>query len=107
MGKEVWEAVERDWRTAPVEEGLRATLGFVEKLTLRPHELTSADAEAVRAQGVSEKALIDAVHVAALFNMIVRLADSLGWDVPPFDDFAARADAMLSSGYALPQEPDA
>jgi hypothetical protein len=28
----------------------------------------------VRAQGVSDEALIDAVHVAALFNMIVRLA---------------------------------
>jgi hypothetical protein len=41
------------------------------------------------------------VHVAALFNMIVRLADSLGWDVPPFGEFEARADAMLSSGYAL------
>jgi hypothetical protein len=33
--------------------------------------------------------------------MIVRLADSLGWDVPPFEEFSARAEAMLSSGYAL------
>jgi hypothetical protein len=41
------------------------------------------------------------VHVAALFNMIVRLADSLGWDVPTFDEFGARAETMLSSGYAL------
>lgn len=64
-----------------------------------------ADADAVRAQGVSDEALIDAVHVAALFNMIVRLADSLGWDVPAFDEFEARADAMLSSGYALLPEP--
>jgi len=44
------------------------------------------------------------VHVAALFSMIVRLADSLGWDVPTFDEFVARADAMLSSGYTLAQE---
>ena len=36
----------------------------------------------VRAAGVSDEALVDAIHVAALFNMIVRLADSLGWDVP-------------------------
>jgi hypothetical protein len=41
------------------------------------------------------------VHVAALFNMIVRLADSMGWDVPTFDEFGGRADAMLASGYAL------
>jgi hypothetical protein len=33
--------------------------------------------------------------------MIVRLADSLGWEVPPYETFEARADAMLSGGYAL------
>ena len=90
-----------DWRSAPVDERLRATLGFVEKLTLRPGELTRGDAEAVLAAGVSRDALVDAIHVAALFNMIVRLADSLGWEVPRFDAFAARADAMLAGGYAL------
>ena len=79
---------------------------MIEKLTLRPQELTRADAEAVRVQGVSDEALIDAVHVAALFNMIVRLADSLGWDVPSFAEFGARADAMLSGGYALLPEGD-
>jgi hypothetical protein len=50
--------------------------------------------------GVSEEALVDAIHVAALFSMIVRLADSLGWDVPPFEAFLERADAMLAGGYA-------
>jgi uncharacterized peroxidase-related enzyme len=101
LGDEVWEAVKRDWRTAPVDERLRATLGFIEKLTLRPGELTSEDAAAVRAAGVSEEALVDAIHVAALFNMIVRLADSLGWDVPEYDSFLARADMMLATGYSL------
>jgi alkylhydroperoxidase family enzyme len=97
----VWEAVQHDWRTAPIDEKLRAALGFVEKLTLRPDELTHADAETAYAAGVSRDALIDAIHVAALFNMIVRLADSLGWDVPPFEAFYARAEGMLNSGYAL------
>lgn len=91
----------RDWRTAPVDERLRAALGFVEKLTLRPDELAPSDADAVLATGVSRDALVDAIHVAALFNMIVRLADSLGWDVPPPEAFRARAAAMLAGGYAL------
>ena len=91
----------RDWRTAPVDERLRATLGFLEKITLRPHELGPADADAARAAGASDEALVDAIHVAALFNMIDRLADSLGWDVPSFEDFSARAEAMLASSYAL------
>ena len=97
----MWEAVKRDWRSAPVDDKLRATLGFVEKLTLRPGELTTEDAAAVRAAGVSREALVDAIHVAALFNMIVRLADSLGWDVPEFEEFHARADRMLAGGYTL------
>ena len=70
-------------------------------MTLRPDELTAADADAVRAVGVSEDALVDAIHVCALFNMITRLADSLGWDVPPLETFAARAADMLAGGYAL------
>ena len=97
----MWEAVKRDWRSAPVDERLQATLGFLEKLTLRPAELGREDAADVRAAGVSDDALVDAIHVAALFNMIVRLADSLGWDVPAFEAFSARADAMLAGGYAL------
>jgi alkylhydroperoxidase family enzyme len=97
----VWQAIEADWRTAPVSPQLAATLAFLEKLTLRPDELEPADAEAARAAGVSDRALRDAATVCALFNMIVRLADSLGWDVPSPERLAARAPAMLAEGYAL------
>ena len=97
----MWQAIEADWRTAPVSPQLAATLAFLEKLTLRPDELEPADAEAARAAGVSDRALRDAATVCALFNMIVRLADSLGWDVPSPERLAARAPAMLAEGYAL------
>lgn len=76
-------------------------LGFLEKLTLHPHALTHDDAEAVLSTGVSEHALVDAIHVAALFNMIDRLADALGWAVPSDEAFSGRAQAMIESGYAL------
>jgi hypothetical protein len=33
--------------------------------------------------------------------MIVRLADSLGWDVPAFEEFGAGAEAMLQRGYLI------
>lgn len=89
-----------------MEEHLRATLGFLEKLTLRPDALSARDAEAVLAAGVREDALIDAIHVAALFNMIVRLADSFDWHVPLDREFAARAEASLGSSYALLRPSD-
>jgi alkylhydroperoxidase family enzyme len=93
--------VAEDWRSAPVRPELKATLGFLEKLTLRPHELQPADAEEAYAAGVSRQALRDAASVCALFSMIVRLADSFGWDVPPPERLAARAPAMLEGGYAM------
>ena len=55
----------------------------------------------MRSAGVSDQALRDASTVCALFNMIVRLADSFGWDVPTWERLTARAPAMLDGGYAL------
>jgi hypothetical protein len=55
----------------------------------------------VLAAGVTRGALEDAIVVCALFNMIVRLADSLAFAVPPYESFLARAGSMLESGYAL------
>ena len=80
---------------------MRAALGFIEKQTLHPDELTDADAEAAYAAGVSREALRNAAHVAALFNMIVRLADAFGWDVPDWDRLLQRAPAMLEGGYSM------
>ena len=102
LGEEIWQAVVDDWRTAPVRPELTATLVFLEKLTLRPEELTPADADAVRAAGVSEQALRDAATVCALFSMIVRLADSFGWDVPEWDA-AAPAGAGDARGRLRPR----
>jgi alkylhydroperoxidase family enzyme len=97
----VWQAVVADWRSAPLRSELRATLAFLETLTLRPGELSPADAEAAYAAGVSRQALRDATTVCSLFSMIVRLADSFGWDVPSWERLQARAPAMLEGGYSL------
>jgi hypothetical protein len=59
------------------------------------------DAQRVRDTGVSDDALVDAIHVGVLFNMIARLADSLDWDVPSWDACLARAEPMLAGGYSL------
>jgi alkylhydroperoxidase family enzyme len=101
FGEDVWQAIQDDYTTAPISEPLRATLGFVRKLTLDPASVGPSDAELVLAAGVGRDALEDAIAVCALFSMIVRLADSLGFDVPPYETFLDRADAMLASGYRL------
>jgi alkylhydroperoxidase family enzyme len=68
-----------DWRSAPIEPGLHATLGLLEKVTLRPQDVDVADVDAVRAAGVSDAAIEDALTVGACFNVIARLADAFGF----------------------------
>jgi alkylhydroperoxidase family enzyme len=101
----VVEAVCGDWRTAPLEPGVRATLGFLEKLTLHPDDLSGADADAVRAAGVGTDALVDAIHIGALFNMIVRIADALGFGVPAAEALLERAGWRLANSYRLLETP--
>jgi alkylhydroperoxidase family enzyme len=54
-------------------------LGYLEAVTLRPGEVQAEDAEAVRAAGLSDQAIVDALLVSAYFNLIDRLADSFGF----------------------------
>jgi len=93
------EAVLRDWRAAPVGHGLRATLGLLEKLTLAPAEVGGEDVAAVRAAGVSDEAIVDAIHVCALFDTINRIADGLGVEILAPEKFRRGAALVLEVGY--------
>jgi alkylhydroperoxidase family enzyme len=88
-----------DWRTAPIDERTRAALGFLHKLTVAPDELTTDDADVVRAAGVSDRGLREAIYVGILFNTIDRIADSLGFEVLTDDGFALGARFLLRAGY--------
>jgi alkylhydroperoxidase family enzyme len=83
----------------PIGEGLRATLGFLEKLTLHPGDVGPDDLAPLRAAGVSDQAIEDAIQVCALFNLIDRVADALAFEVPPPESVAQGADRLLKHGY--------
>ena len=88
-----------DHRSAAIDPGLRATLDLLQKVTLTPAEIAPGDVETVRAAGVSDEAIEDALAVCACFNLIDRIADSLGFDLPSREDHAAYAPAFLAEGY--------
>jgi alkylhydroperoxidase family enzyme len=92
-------AILSDHRTAPIEPGLRATLDLLQKVTLAPAEVSAADVDAVRAAGVSDEAIEDALAVCACFNLIDRIADSLSFDLPPAEVHAGYAEQFLAEGY--------
>ena len=68
-----------NYRTAPLDEKVRAMLRLLEKFTMNPTELGPTDIRAVLATGVSREGIRDAFYVAFLFNTYDRLADTLGW----------------------------
>jgi hypothetical protein len=74
----------------------------VEKLTLEPASVTTADADAVRAEGVSDTAISDAIHVCYLFSTIDRLADAFGFALPSKESHDRAALVLLKRGYTLP-----
>ena len=88
-----------DYRTARIDEKLRATLALLEKLTLTPEALSPADVRPVLALGVTREALVDAFYVAFLFNTYDRLADTLGWELPDPGYHAKAGRFLLRKGY--------
>lgn len=88
-----------DWRTAPVDEPLRSTLGLLERTTLDPGSLSPEDVEAVRGAGASDDAIVDALHVAALFAVVDRVADALGFAIPDPAYFVGAAPRFYDGGY--------
>ncbi len=92
-------AVLADYRTAPIPEKLRAMLAFLEKLTLRPDEIGPDDVAPLRAAGLHDEEIADAIHVCALFNVINRVADSLGFEQADRNGYETGARMLLAKGY--------
>lgn len=88
-----------DPATAPIGEPLRATLGFLRKVTREHDTVTAGDVHALLARGVTRRQIEDALNVGFAFNVITRLADTFQFEVGPRTAFEAGARRLLSRGY--------
>ena len=100
MKRPLVDAALADFRSAPIPEALKEALAFLEVITLRPMELTAQHAREALRSGLTREALRDAAAVAALFNIITRYADALGFAIPSAPEFDRAADMLLKRGYA-------
>jgi uncharacterized peroxidase-related enzyme len=76
--------VARDWRSAPLNETDRALCAFAVKLTRDQHAVSAEDLDRLRAVGLDDRAIHDAVQVVGYFNYITRIADGLGVEPEDF-----------------------
>ncbi len=77
------ETVKRDFRQAQLTSRERMLCEFAEKLTLHPSRMTREDCDRLRAVGLTDRDILDAVEVISYFNYINRVADALGIDPEP------------------------
>ena len=93
------QAVLEDWNTAPIDEKTKVMLGFLRTLTLEPLHVGAKDIARLREVGLSDDAIEDAIHICASFNVINRLADAFGFELPSPRGLARSTEILLRRGY--------
>ncbi|MEV5650472.1 carboxymuconolactone decarboxylase family protein [Nocardia sp. NPDC052254] len=84
--------------SAPIPDGLRATLHLLGRLT-RGAAVTADDMRAVLATGVSPAGIEDALAVCAAFDITNRLADAFDFELLSPAGFDSGAKYLIERGY--------
>ena len=72
-----------DYRKASLSPRERALCDFAVRLTTLAAEIDETDIEALRAEGLSDPEISDAIQVIGYFNYVTRVADGVGIDDEP------------------------
>jgi len=78
LDKELVEALERDYTTAPITPQERVMIDYVVKLTKDATNVRKGDHEKLRAAGFEDRAILQITLISSWFNYINRVADALG-----------------------------
>ncbi len=105
IDEDVVTAVFEDYRTAPVNEKIRSVLGFLQKLTQNPDALTTADIEPMRAAGVSDEGIEEAIQINFLFCTINRLADAFDFELAEGKSKQRMGFMLYNMGYGIGSLP--
>ena len=78
MDEGLVEALQKDYTTAAITKPERVMLNYVVKLTRDATKVSQEDHKGLREAGFDDKAVLQITLIAAWFNYINRVADSLG-----------------------------
>lgn len=65
-----------------MEDQTRAILDFAEKITRDAASTRESDIQGLKAQGLTERQILDVVLIASHFNLVNRIATALGVEPP-------------------------
>ncbi len=77
------QAVAAAWRDAALSARERALAAYADKLTRAPGEMAESDVAALRAQGFSDRDVLDVNMITGYFNFVNRIAAGLGVEFTP------------------------
>jgi uncharacterized peroxidase-related enzyme len=80
-----------------------AILPLLEKVTLTPDQVAITDVDAVRAAGVPDEGIVDALHVNLIFNIMNRLANAFDFSWDSDQHVRAGAQVIHRISYRLPR----
>jgi uncharacterized peroxidase-related enzyme len=72
-----------DYRKASITPKMMNLLSFAEKVTRDASQVTRDDIERLRSAGFSDRAVLDAAHIAGFFSYMNRVVQALGADTMP------------------------
>jgi uncharacterized peroxidase-related enzyme len=101
LDKTLVEAAVDDFPNAKLPARSRSTISFLEKFTKTPDELTATDAAALLQNGIMADEVLDAMAVATLFGITVRLANTINFALLTGKDLSQAAARMLKQGYVF------
>jgi len=78
LDEELVEALQEDYRTAPISEQDRAMLDYVAQLTRDATRIGRQDHERLRSLGFDDTGILQITLISSWFNYINRVADALG-----------------------------
>jgi uncharacterized peroxidase-related enzyme len=78
LDKELVEALQTNYQSAPISEQDRTMLDYVVKLTKDATKVSPDDHAELRAVGFDDRGILQITLIASWFNYINRVADALG-----------------------------
>lgn len=78
LDDELVEALQEDYKTAPINDQDITMLDYVMQLTRDATRIGRADHERLRAVGFDDRGILQITLIASWFNYINRVADALG-----------------------------